>query len=74
MPLHVYECSNGHVHEVLEGVNDDRTGKRCAAACEVSDCKEQHTCRAQVKLSAAVSTATPILKAGRCGGFYKPNA
>jgi predicted nucleic acid-binding Zn ribbon protein len=58
MAIHVYQCPNGHVEEVIERAVDEHRRQ----------CKE---CHRFMKLSVGL-TAPPILKAGS-GGFYKPS-
>lgn len=73
MSIHVYECPAGHRHEVIEHISEDKTGKRCYAACEVSTKPHNPSCHRKVFLSASVPTGVPKLKRG-IGGFHKPNA
>lgn len=71
MPIHVYECGRGHKQERIETIHEDATGQRCNKL-DYSGCAVI-TCKARLKLSAAVSTAPPKFKRG-VGGFYKPTS
>lgn len=70
MPIHVYECKNGHKQERIETIQEDATGQRCNAVAH-RGCAT--LCKARLFLSAAVRTAKPKFKRG-IGGFYAPNA
>ncbi len=65
MPIYEYKCALGHVFELFESVVEhERYNKK--------NCPE---CGRKRRVEKLISkTGAPILKAGRCGGFYKPNA
>ncbi len=68
MPLYEYQCPKGHVTEQI---------RTLAEFTESIDCPRCSKARIPAKTTAVLKmskTGTPILKAGRCGGFYKPNA
>lgn len=67
MAIHVYACKHGHSIEMDEPANHEFKRLRCNHHWKGLGI----ICGERLVLSAAVSTAAPILKAGR-GGFYSP--